>query len=369
MPKQTWKETEYLLHLVCCVLHSKEPKKAQGVDFCALFELAKEQEIYNLINGIVQAADFVDKEAKELFRNQSMSELNRMIAISSQRSILLSKLSENKINHMLLKGLILKDYYPKESMRQMSDNDILIDEKRRNDAAEIMYELGYEAEDLTQNSDDFFKEPYYAFELHRSLFDSESEFSPRFDNVWKNAKQDENNEYLYHMSKEDVYIFSICHMFKHYIKSCCGIRFLIDNYLFLEKEKDNLNWDYINGELEKNGLSDYEKQSRELSKKLFEEKELDESDKKLLENYINYGLFGNKQGRIIQDYSKSKNKFSYILRRLFPKKKDMIFNYPVLEKKPYLFPFMLIHRFFKGLFNIKKTSDELKSVNSINKEN
>ncbi len=376
MAEQTGRITEYLLHLVCCALHGEKPENVQGIDFCALFEKAKGQEIYNLVNPVIQSADFVPLEAKELFRNQSMSELNRMIAISAQRNIIFSKFSENKIKYMPLKGLIFKDYYPKESMRQMSDNDILIDEAKRETAAKIMAELGYKPYDLTQNSDDFFMEPYYTFELHRSLFDCESEFSPSFENVWKNAQQDENNEYLYHMSKDDVYIFSVCHMFKHYIKSCCGIRFLVDNYLFLKNEEKNLNWEYIKSELEKYGLSDYEKQTRELSIKLFDSEELGSDEKKLLKRYTEFGLFGNDEGKILQKYSeasegssKSGAKLKYILRRLFPKKSDMLYNYPVLEKKPYLMPFMLIHRFFKSLFNIKKTTDELKSVNQIQKEN
>ena len=376
MKEQTRNQTEYLLHLVCCALSGEVPKNVQGVDFCALFELAKEQEIYNLINPLIQKADFVSDEAKELFRNQSMSELNRMIALSAQRNTVFAKLTENKIKHMPLKGLIFKDYYPKESMRQMSDNDILIDETKREAAAKIMTELGFKPFDTTQNSDDFFKEPYYTFELHRSLFDPESEFSPNFDSIWENALQDENNEYLYRMNKNDVYIFSVCHMFKHYIKCCCGIRFLVDNYLFLKKEENNLNWDYINSELEKYGLSDYERQTKKLSIKLFDSKELNEQEKKLLRNYTEFGLFGNNEGKILQNYSaasdgssKPSAKLKYILRRLFPKKSDMIFNYPILEKRPYLMPFMLIHRFFKGIFKFRKTSDELKSVNQIQKEN
>ena len=376
MAEQTRQETEYLLHLVCCALHGEEAQKTEGVDFCALFELAKKQEIYSLINGLIQSCAFVPNEAKELFRNQSMSELGRMIALSAERNIIFSKLSENKINYMPLKGLIFKDYYPKESMRQMSDNDILIDEAKRKEAASLMADLGYKPYDTTQNSDDFFKEPYYTFELHRSLFDDESEFSPKFENVWKNAGQDENNEYLYHMNKNDVYIFSVCHMYKHYIKFCCGIRFLVDNYLYLKKEEKNLNWDYINTELEKFGLSDYEKQTKELSFKVFDKKELSDKEKKLLKSYTDFGIFGDSEGKILQDLnaategnSKSGAKLRYILRRLFPKKSDMFFNYPVLEKRPYLLPVMLIHRFFKGLFNIRKTSDELKSVNQIQKEN
>ena len=177
------------------------------------------------------------------------------------------------------------------------------------------------------------------------------------------------------MGKEDVYIFSVCHMYKHYIKACCGIRFLIDNYLFIKKEESSLNWNYIERELDKHGLFEYENQTRRLAKAVFEEQELSDYDNKLLESYTDFGLFGNRQGRILQDYmhssggSKGKTRLKYILHRLFPKRKEIISSYPVLEKAPILYPFMLIHRFFKGLFNIRKTTDELKTVEEIQKEN
>ena len=365
MLNQKKSETEYLLHLVFCALHDEEPRKAEGVDFCALFELAKEQEIYSLINDKLQGLDFVCDEAKTLFRNQTLSELNRMIAIGAERKAVFAKLSEKKICFMPLKGLVFKDYYPKESMRQMSDNDILIDETKRSQAAEIMTELSYKAYDTTQNSDDFFKKPFYTFELHRSLFDENGDFSPRFDDVWKNAKQDEGNKYLYHMGKEDVYIFSVCHMYKHYIKFCCGIRFLVDNYLFLQKE-NNLDFEYINAELQKYGLTDYEKQTRELAFKLFEGKELSEDEQKLLRNYTQFGIFGDEEGKVLQQYSALKGK--YFLRRLFPPKEEMEYNYPILKRKPFLLPLMLVHRFFRRLFNFKKTAAELKSVKEINRQ-
>ena len=38
-------ETEYLLHLIICTLHAKEPEEKEGVDFCALLELAKKQDV------------------------------------------------------------------------------------------------------------------------------------------------------------------------------------------------------------------------------------------------------------------------------------------------------------------------------------
>lgn len=376
MNSYTKTEVDYLLHLIYCTIHNEKPKKFENVNYSALFELAKMQQIYNLINDKIQSQDHISLSDKALFRDYCLSEFKRMIAIGTERSIIFSLLKENKVKFMPLKGLIFKNYYPKESMRQMSDNDILFDETKRDTVAKIMRELSYETCNEDENSDDYIKKPYYTFEFHRSLFYDDCDFCPVFDNVWKNAVQDEDNDYMFHMGLDDTYIYSICHMYKHFIKSCCGVRFIVDNYLFLEKEYNNLNWDYIHCELKKYNLCEYEKQTRELAKKLFDGEELSPDEHKLLEKYTNFGIYGSKEGGILQRYSAAAEKNSkksaavkYYLRRLFPAKRDMIYNYPILEKAPWLLPLMYVYRFFKGLFHTKKAIKEIKIVKKIQKEN
>ena len=132
-------------------------------------------------------------------------------------------------------------------------------------------------------------------------------------------------------------------------------------------KRKNLDWNYISSRLEKYGISDYENQIKRLAKSVFNENELSEEDKKLLKTFTDFGIYGDDEGKIMQQYSASGA--GYYLHRLFPKKADMLFNYPILERKPYLLPIMLVHRFFKGLFGIRKTAAELKTVKEIKKEN
>jgi hypothetical protein len=366
-------EVEYLIHLLSCALNSKKPREQENIDFSALLALAKKQQIYNIICPLIADMPNVPQSEKDAFRNYHYSEITRMLTINNERSLIYEELEENKIKFMPLKGLIIKKYYPKESMRQMSDNDILFDVSFRDKVASIMKDNGYKVTATGENSDDYFKAPYCTFEFHRTLFFDEKDFCPVFDNLWQNAVQDDENPYMYHMGIDDVYIYSVCHMYKHYSTAGCGIRFLADNYLFLKQENDKLNWKYVNSQLEKFGILAYEKDSRELAFKIFDEKELSESEIKMLETYINCGIYGDVSVKLTKDIEKiagddgsiADAKKKYLFKRLFPDKKKMIADYRILEKKPYLLPFYYIYRLFKGAFNSKKTINEIKKVKSI----
>src|SRR5699024_5276101 len=52
------------------------------------------------------------------------SELVRLIAMQNELHSIEDELAENGIKYMLLKGAVIRNYYPKQSMRQMSDIDI-----------------------------------------------------------------------------------------------------------------------------------------------------------------------------------------------------------------------------------------------------
>lgn len=373
------KEVNYLVHLMACALNEKEPQVlSEDIDFSVLLELAKKHQIYNMIFPVISNMENVPEEEKENWRNYNLTEIAKMLTVNSERQIIYDELTENKIKFMALKGLILKNYYPKESMRQMSDNDILVDPKKRDLIFEIMKRHNYKISSTCENSDDFLKSPFCAFEFHRDLFFDECEFHPHFNYVWDNAVVDEENPYMYYMNLNDVYVHSVCHMYKHFSTAGCGVRFLADIYVFLKKEKDNLDWNYVNNWFSEYGILEYEKESRELAFKLFDEEELNDKQMELFQTYMNFGIYGNGNVAITRrinklaenDNSSLKTaKTKYLLKRLFPSKSLMVQNYRVLEKKPYLLPFYYVARLFKGLFESKKVINEVKLVNDFESEN
>ena len=82
--------------------------------------------------------------------------------MDTERHQLEKEFAKNGIWYMPLKGSILKDWYPKFGMREMADNDILFDEKKRNDVKQIFQNRGYTVESYGKINDD-------AYESRRSI--------------------------------------------------------------------------------------------------------------------------------------------------------------------------------------------------------
>lgn len=370
------KECAYLLLLLSCALRQEDaPKAPEGLDFSALFSIAKSQQIYNIIFPLIKDMDVVPDSEKERWKNYSYSELVRTIAVDHDRQLLTEELEKHEIKYMFLKGLILRNYYPKSIMRQMSDNDILYDASKRDELLSIMKKCGYKMENCCENSDDFHKKPYFTFEFHRELFFEEQSFCPRFDNLWERAVQDEEHPYQYHMDVSDNYIYSVAHMYKHFSTNGCGVRFLADIYLLYTKEKNRLDGEYIVQKFNEFGIADFADNSLKLALRLFNREELTESDIRLLNIFMKGGVYGDSRLTLVRRFDEVKGESSavtarrkYILKRLFPSRKTMTANFKVLEKRPYLLGVYYIIRLFRLFTKGNKAIAEAKEIRKISEE-
>ena len=360
-----------LVYLLSCAIKGEQPDYSRNINYSAILELAKEHQVYNIIISIIQNAPDISDEQKKEFKNYNLSEISKMIVVKNERANVFSFLEENAIKYMPLKGLVIRDYYPSQSMRQMSDNDILFDISYRDEVAHFMKDNGYKCVATGENSDDYKKPPYCMFEFHKDLFFKGNNFCPVFDNLWEKAVQDSEHPFMYHMDKNDVYVYSVCHMYKHFSTAGCGIRFLVDNYLILKREFDNLDWDYVNDFLGHFGILEFEKITRSIAFKLFDGGELDDKELEMFETIMNSGIFGKESVRLVNKISSmdvssvEEAKRIIMWHRLFPPKKKMIADYRILEKHPYLLAGTYIYRLFKALFNGKRTFNEVKAIKDI----
>ena len=75
----------------------------------------------------------------------------------------------------------------------------------------------------------------------------------------------------YRFSDDDFYLHLVSHAFKHYDASGCGIRFLVDQLVFLRARGKGLDRPYLADELSKLGLRDFEQWTRRLSFRALED--------------------------------------------------------------------------------------------------
>ena len=355
-------ESEYLVALLKCALKSESaPDIPVGLNWNELVNLSKKQQVYSTIAPIINKINIPPEQAQELIF-YSQNELVRMIAMKNELEQIEKELEDNQIKHIYLKGLELRNYYPKTSMRQMSDYDILYDKSKRNDLIKIMKKRGFDLVNFEGYGDDFFKKPYYTFEFHRTLFGEQDEFNPDF-NPWKNAISVKNSCRMV-LTREDNYLYTLLHLYKHYFcREGCGIRFYCDIYLLLNSE-DNLNFDYIDEKLKFYGIFEFNKTVVRFVNAIFNGTPCTSKEQELLDTVFVNGVYGKSTDKFEERMELAGgSKFKYLLRRLFPPKSEMIKNYSVLKKHIILLPFVYIYRLvYKTLRKSDAAKKEIKEL-------
>lgn len=290
----------------------------------------------------------------------------KAIILNNEYECIASELVNSEIWFMPLKGAIIKDYYPHFAMREMCDYDILFDSSRADDVRKIMERLGFYTSEFGISADDVYKKPPISnFEMHRELFGSynDKKLYDYYRSVKTRLIKCDDSEYKYNFSPEDFYIYMIAHEYKHYSKSGTGLRSLLDTYVFLRNFR--IDMEYVQQEVEKLGISEFENKNRSLAISLFNGCELTVEERNMLNYIVSSGSYGSLKNKVENQLKKeSGNKFRYLIRRLFgPNKNDLSRKhfektYAVFFKHKILLPFLPVYRVVRAL---KRSPKRLKS--------
>ena len=323
MDKREYKRNAYgMIYLAACAVKGKIPKaeKIQRYDLKELFEVCKRHNLTACVAYALESAGIKDDE----YTQAKAKAIRKNILLDFERKLILDEMESRHIWYMPLKGSLLKDMYPMSGMRQMADNDILCDSSKMAEVRDIFLNAGYTCEHFGQgNHDVYFKEPVLNFEMHSKLFMKYQVgvIADYYHGIKRQLIKDDNNEYGYHFSNEDFYLFMLAHEYKHFSRGGTGVRSLLDTYIFLNRFSDTLDWNYINAELKKLDMVPYEKKNRELAMKVFGGGKLTDEEKKLLDYYIFSGTYGTTENSVnnrVKEYgSGAFAKLRYTLSRLF----------------------------------------------------
>lgn len=332
------------------------------------------------------AVDVIDENSFMFeWKKMRLNSIRRNLLFDQERSAITNFFEQNGIWYLPLKGTVIKSLYPNPEMREMNDVDILIDQNGRDAVKDFMLERGYSIKpndkgviDDKGNSDEFIKDPFFYFELHKYLI--EERYSPKQYDYFLSIKdrliKDTDQKYGYHMSDEDFYLYMICHAHKHFSRNGMGIRFLMDEHVFLKEKSENLNHDYINKKIQEFGLEQFDADLRKVSKMAFDldqyysEENLSDSEKALYDSCLGAGIFGNVETRWKNEaYEMSANstdtitKKEYIKNRLFPDENWYRIYHPFVYRHKIVKPFFTIYRLtvlaFRGRKNVKKEMDQV----------
>lgn len=374
-----------LVYLASCALRGEAPdaRRVETMDMDAVCALARKHSMsavsaYGLeacckANGNVPAAQ---SPVTKTWEQSKLQAIRKNLLLDMEREKILAHLEKIGCWYMPLKGVFLQELYPRAGMRQMSDNDILIDPAFRREVAEYMLENGYEAEHVGRYiHDEFLKKPVYNFEIHVALVPKERH-NPRADyysQIKDKLVKDPGNGYGYHFTDEDFYIYMTAHAAKHYEGGGNGIRSLMDAFVYLRRKGETMDRQYIDRELKVLGLADYERTIARLANKLFGTGEaLSDEDEAVFLYHISAGTYGTWTARIANGLKKAAGnqqsltfwiRMKYSLRRLFPPMEFYEYNAPLAYRYKFLIPFVAVYRIItKSIFSAPKFWGEAKQT-------
>lgn len=302
---ETYSNERYLLHLFARALNGSVPEDIPAE--CAwetVYGLAAQNGVLGLVWEAAKHLDSIPVGLRSTWERAANSIFIRNVQLDADRAEIVERLAEKGISYLVLKGAALLSHYPSLSMRSMSDNDVLFgyvepdsdggylvrgasEEERAASLEEagqvvrnVMRDMGYSVLEHSGDVCDiqFSKAPYYRYEMHFALMERHRPYYFYFANPWKRAvpigdeKPGKGREFRF--SDEDQYVYMIVHAYKHENMGGEGIRILGDIAVSLRSAGEGFDLDYVEDELSRMGLSDFERSLRELTLAVVEEREL-----------------------------------------------------------------------------------------------
>ncbi len=272
-----------------------------------------------------------------------------------------------KIEYVLLKGSVTKEYYPEKWMRLGGDIDILVREEQLFFAVDaIALELGYTTDGVKGFHDmSLFSDDGVHLELHYNVKENMPALDTMLSRAWEFCSGGEG--YRRHMSEEFFILHIVCHMAYHFVGGGCGIKPFSD--LMLIRKSTEFDEDLLLSMLDKCGLKEFYKNVIALIDVWFFGKEHTPLTQDMESHVLLAGITRGVDKTVAAEQTRRGGRVGYILSRIFMPYGQLKIRYPRLEGKPVLTPIFTVRRWLSFAFGSKKRArHELQATKKIGKD-
>lgn len=325
----------------------------EGTDVRALYNLSCAHKVTGAIWHALKGITPSDEMQKEL-----LSRLSKHAANAGKQLVLQDYYTETAVNicrekgvkFALLKGAVLKHFYPDATMRSSCDIDILVDKERIDEIVGEFIKLGFDYHE-EQDSDEAkhakLAKDSVVVELHRALcFDGA--FGGHYDNPFSAFETVDGVEYT--LCPEEFYVYNLVHASQHFMKGVNTLRALCDLYLICRKYPD-MDREKVSEILGITGMSGFEKAMSNLVKAVFGEIKAEDELYTVLDYVIMNPVradtvLSELQREKVSGNSGKIQKLTIALRRVFPSYKYICRRYRNAKKSRLLYPYYVVKRIF-----------------------
>lgn len=341
------------------------PASPSAEDLRGAYEFSKTHDLGHLTAEAIlkNFSSVIDAKFKGELEKSVYTAIYRYKRIEHELGRITELFSENKIPHVLLKGILVRKYYPKPYMRTSCDIDILVKAEDIERARELLISsLDYKFDAKSDHDVAFFTPTGLHFEMHYSLIETDvvDELDAPLLCAWDECEL-LSGEYTYTLKQPLFYYYHIAHMAKHYVNGGCGIRPLIDLY-FLDTKGD-FTPAPCEEILKKGGILTFCEAARKLSGVWLLGREHSDLTRTMEEYILHSGVYGTMENKISTSRVK-KGGARYVLGRIFMPYSKLIYTYPSLEGRKILTPIYEIRRWLRIIFSGRRRAavNEVKSA-------
>ena len=370
-------EYRYLLHLLRAFLREETPEISDTVDWQKLLQLAQ-------IHSVVGIVGYMGKKHPICGDSRMKAQLRSLclnsIAVFARRNVLAdamaAELEQAGIDHILMKGYVLRDFYPVPELRSFNDIDMVIRRSDRKRCDEQMMALGF------QRHTDW--EPVYSYvrgdefyEIHTEVLDmnasKDGEQRTYFRKHWDNAQPIRAHSYRF--TPEFHFLYLLTHIAKHVHGSGAGIRMYLDVAAFIRHYGDTIDWVWICRELKVLKLERFADVVFTAVEDWFGIRcpaDFDRVPEAVLDAFFLFtmeaGVFGhhNRDAAVTalkhEEPGDESSRFRQVLRKTFPKAETIESRYTYLQDKPWLLPAAWVHRLIKNREKLARRTRQMQQI-------
>lgn len=335
-------------------------------ELCGLLRLADGHHVLALVCETICGSELIcAREASFApFRGKAIASVAAQVERTARFQALYSYLADQGLRPVVVKGIVLRELYPRGNFRPSTDEDLWILPTELETYHRALCAFGFVPEDPEQ---DAAKEPELAYrdtetrlyiELHMYPFPPDSEIYGHFNRFFTadSITVPIHGQTLRTLPETEHLLFLFLHLFKHFVHGGFGIRQVCDIALYSEHYRHRIDWDDLRTKLESAHALDFARALYRIADRyLTPENHMAEylaewdipgvDETPLLLDILDSGAYGLTLTRLHSSHmtlrAASAGKTDVggsTLRWLFPARKSMEGRYPYLKKAPYLLP-------------------------------
>lgn len=341
-------QTKNFIHLIQGALVCNKIPELESPDWAQLFYLSKLHNVVSLGYESMKRMPVEggpDQELRKRWKYENDQCTFQCIYQQAALEELKECFEREQIPVILLKGAVLREYYPREDLRTMSDLDILIRKEDIPRIRPLFLRMGYQAKSIDKRNEDIYtRDECVTLEVHRELLWRQDAWNEYFGHVWERTEKLPGYNWVQIMNPKDFYFHLLGHMIQHMHNGGIGIKAFLDIKIFQEQNREKLETNEFQDTLKAFHLERLYENIGKLFQ-LWEEGQTDPLMEAWTEFIMNCGAYGEVGNFIItnpafSDFRENQRKgfrYRYIWRRLFPAYEEMKHMYPKVKKCTYFF--------------------------------